>query len=66
MASYFRGNVIPEQPWEGHYAETVGITASMFRFMLAFFASVAVSALLRFIPTPTGEIMIEASWQVDS
>ena len=54
VSALFKGNYFAEQPWEAEYAEMVGITASMLRFMLAFFASVGIAAGLRFVPTPFG------------
>lgn len=50
----YEANIFKEQAWERSGAEIIGITVSMFRFMLSFFASVAVGASLRFIPTVQG------------
>lgn len=51
----YENNIFKEQAWELQGAEAVGITLSMFRFMLSFFASVGIGALLRFVPTTAGD-----------
>ena len=55
VADMYENNFFTVQPWEQNAAQTVGITVSMFRFMLSFFASVAVGAGLRYVPTVTGD-----------
>jgi len=52
----YENNIFKEQAWELQGAEAVGITLSMFRFMLSFFASVGIGALLRFVPTTAGDL----------
>jgi len=42
--------------WEYRMAENVGFTITMFRFVLAFLASIPVSILFRFVPTATGAL----------
>ena len=65
----YENNIFKEQAWELKGAENVGITISMFRFMLSFFASVGIGALLRFVPTTAGDFCPylpchECHWQI--
>ena len=57
----YEANIFKEQAWERNGAEVVGITVSMFRFMLSFFASVAVGALLRFVPGVKGMMLVSST-----
>ena len=50
----YEENIFQEQAWERNGAAAVGLTLSMFRFTVAFFASIAVGAIFRFIPTVNG------------
>lgn len=54
----YENNFFKEQPWEASGAEAIGITVSMFRFLLSFFASVAVGAVFRFVPSITGRLIV--------
>ena len=49
------GSVLPTFAWEEQGAEAAALTLSQFRFMAAFFLSLPVAWLFRFVPTVRGE-----------
>lgn len=51
-------HLFPPMEWEYRIAENVGFTITMFRFVLAFLASIPVSILFRFVPTATGALLL--------
>ena len=48
------GSVLPTFAWEEQGAEAAALTLSQFRFMAAFFLSLPVAWLFRFVPTVRG------------
>ena len=51
----FSSHIFPPTQWEMEAATNVGFTITMFRFTLAFLASIPVSIIFRHVPTVTGK-----------
>ena len=58
LSSMIWNNPIPFANWEYNVAESLGVTASLLRFAISFFASVPVGAGLQFIKNPKGAAAI--------
>ena len=48
-------SLFPVQPWESAAVQASGLSASQLRFAISFLLSIAVGAILRYIPTPKCE-----------
>lgn len=54
-------NPIPVFRWEEQLADSLGVTASLLRFAISFFASVPINAGLRLVKDPKGKLLVPSN-----